>query len=707
MSVLLLASYSYAENSPPWWGNDIGKEQIVLPGFTPLVVDGQTVKLGMGRTYTWDDSFVPRRMSARNQPLVADSRLVISIDGSPRNISNKQIQIIEHTDHHVIVKVTGSVEGLLDINVVSRIEYDGLVMINVQLLPMNKSVHVDRLYYFSEVVRNEWTKLLAFKPDKAHRRQKKVVFDPNYDGEFLNAVGLTDGQRSFWWFVDHADGWNMAFNKATKFIQHEESIHFQQNIIDRPTKLEESRNYQFNLLVTPVKSGNGNVRAHRPARLLDQQEAVHHGVHIWWMTAFVHQVLPYTHFPKGVKELLPTKDQQIYIGPAKTKALIQQYTEIGIDRLPYFSAHLLNRYDPLYTVYKEAWKVEPEITYKGKYDSPYSATQENLVLTHRADGYTNYLLYRFSELVDELSFEGLYFDQGGVVPSRNPANGLWYDSDGRKHGATDILALRHFHKRLATMLHLKGKRGPIFSHNSNTAIVPAYSFVTTMVQGEEFRHWLKRYDYIDSVALDEVRSRLGSAAFGVPTLWMELLWAKNKRLPKSNRPPHTSKEEWINSEAYNSAYKNFIALALLHDMPTWSLAPINIRSEIFRQIDWVEPESAKFVGYWTFDRARFKDGLYHSYYVSADRKRLVVIFSNLGDQKVSIEFNAIGQYLTNDLRRTCTQWNREKSFIVGKASTETKVVEPKSFFVLPAKCRIPTSTENSIPQVSLQGVRRK
>ena len=705
MAVLMLASFSYAESRPSWWGNAIGKEQIVLPGFTPLVVEGQTVKLGMGRTYTWDDSFVPRKMNARNQPLVADSQLVVSINGSLRDISNKQIQIVEHTDHHAIIKATGRVEALLDIKVVSRIEYDGLVMINIQLIPMNKSVHVDRLYYRSEVAKNEWTKLLAFKPDNSHRRLKKVLFSPNYDGEFLNAVGLTDGQRSFWWFVDHADGWNMTIKKATKFVEYEDSIHFQQNIIDRRTELKGSQSYQFNLLVTPVKSGNGNIHQNRAVRHVNKQEALHHGAMTWWTTALVHQVLPYTHFPKGVKEQLPTKDQQIYIGPAKVKALIQQSKEIGIDRFPYFSAHVLNRYDPFYAVYQNVWKVEPEMRVKVKFDNPYTATRDDLFLTHRADGYTDYLLYRFSELVDELGFEGLYFDQGGVVPSRNPSNGLWYDSDGGKHGATDILALRNFHKRLATMLHLKGKKGLIFSHNSNTVIVPAYSFVTTMVQGEEFRHWLKHYNYIDSVALDEVRSRLGSAAFGVPTLWLELLWAKDKRLTKSNRPTQMSKEEWINSDTYSSAYKNFMAIALLHDMPTLSFAPIKIRNEIFRQIDWVEPETAKFFGYWTLNRARFKDGLYHSYYVSEDKKRLMLIFSNLGDQKVNIEINEIAQYLKGDFRGTCTHWNREKGLFEGNTSTETKVIEPKSFFLLPAKCSIPRPTVSVAPSAFVQGVR--
>ncbi|MDR4484156.1 MAG: hypothetical protein R3B95_13225 [Nitrospirales bacterium] len=703
--LLLLFTFAYAESIPSWWGNEIGKEPIVLPGFTPVMVDGQSVKLGMGRTYTWDDSFVPRRMIARNQPLVTDSRLIISVNKSLRDISDKQFQVIEQTDHHVIIKVTARVEALLEINVTSRIEYDGLAMINVELIPINKAVHVDELYYSSEILKSEWTKLLAYKPDTTHLRLKQVVFEPSYDGEFLNATALTDGQRSFWWFADHADGWNMTEKKATKVIEHEKSIYFQQNIIDRPTELAESRDYQFNLLVTPVKSGNGNVRSHRSARRIDQQEAAHHGVHTWWTTAFVHQLLPYSYFPEGIKKKLPKKDQEIYAGPGNTKALIQRSHKIGIDRLPYFSAHALNRYDPSYVIYREVWKVNPEMTLKGKYDNPYSATRDDSILTHRADGYTDYLLHRFSELVDEVEFEGLYFDQGGVVPSSNPLNGQWYDADGGKHGATDILALRDFHKRLATMLHQKGKKGLIFSHNSNTAIVPAYTFVTAMVQGEGFNHWLKNYDYIDSITLDEVRSRLGSAAFGVPTLWLEVIWADIERLDQSSRRDKMTREEWITSDTYNRAYKNFMALALLHDMPTLSLAPIENRNEVFLGIDWVEPENAKFVGYWAFDRARFRNSLYHSYYVSEDGKKLLLIFSNLGNERITIDFDQIEQYLTDDHRSACRQWTRDKRFISEKASIKTRVVEPKTFFLLPAKCSIPSSPENFKRPVAPKGLR--
>ena len=59
------------------------------------------------------------------------------------------------------------------------------------------------------------------------------------------------------------------------------------------------------------------------------------------------------------------------------------------------------------------------------------ALRNDAFLTHRAEGYTDYLLYRFDDLITTLGMEGLYFDQGGVRLSSSMQNGGWLDKSGK------------------------------------------------------------------------------------------------------------------------------------------------------------------------------------------------------------------------------------------------------------------------------------
>jgi hypothetical protein len=414
---------------------------------------------------------------------------------------------------------------------------------------------------------------------------------------------------------------------------------------------------KFNFLATPVKDMVGNIRKNRVATNKSFMEGEYHGLNLWWITAFSHQVLPYTKYPLDVEKRVSTKDKNIYPGLFKNKQLLNDYKKFNIDRLPYFSGHVLNYFDPAYQRYKNIWEVHPKIhlnTYK--YDNPFTSMRNDTYLTHGAEGYTDYLLYRFSELIDELGFEGLYFDQDEVTVSENPLNGLWIDSNRKTKGSTDILALRQFHKRLATLFYLKGKKGFIVSHNSNDMIIPAYTFATSMVQGEEFNHLLRNYDYVDSISLDEIRSRLAGGSYGIPTIWLEVIFSESARMDKSKRPSGMNSADWQKSQEYNNAYENFMTLALLHDMPTWSLSSLKLRTEIMKQIDWVEPETAKFVGYWTYSPDLFKNDVYHSYYQSKNKGKYLVVLSNLGMTSKNIKLDSLLANLNLDTKNKSCQW---------------------------------------------------
>ena len=147
-----------------------------------------------------------------------------------------------------------------------------------------------------------------------------------------------------------------------------------------------------------------------------------------------------------------------------------------------------------------------------KSDLPYRAKLAKTWLSHDAKGYSDYLLFRLNDIRQILGIKGFYFDQGGILDSKNVNHNTWIDSDGKKRGSIEILAMRSFLKRLNTILYLSGVEKPrIFIHNSMVPVLPAYTFAYSMVQGEEDIHYLKNYDYTSSYQLEVVRAKYGAS----------------------------------------------------------------------------------------------------------------------------------------------------------------------------------------------------
>ena len=670
---------------PVWWDNDIGKEEIVLPGFDALSVHGKEVILGVGRKYVWDKSVLPQKMYSLTNEYVEDNKIIIKINGKEYTLFNQGVQFVENKRDHVIVYTKSVIKNLVEIHVKARVEYDGLISINIELMPLRKVV-VEALYNQIKIKNNAWTKMQAYELEKIHKRSKKVVFNPDYKGGALSVISLDDGNRSFWWFVDNFKNWSVNKEQVTEVSQDLKNIFIVQRFINKKTELKNKITINFNYLVTPVKKEIGNQRKYRFARHITKDASKYHGVNFWWINAFSHQNYPYSVYQDDAKNKITAKDLHNYPGLYKNRQKIKKGLEKGINILPYFSAHTLNHIDPVYQKYKERWSLEPVKSWRNRtYDPPFSMHRKDVFLSHNSKGYSDYLLYRFSFLIDELDMNGLYFDQGSPYPSYNSTNGLWYDSEGKKRMSTDILALRSFYKRLATLFYSKGKKNyQIFVHNSNSAIVPAFSFVSAMVQGEVFEQRLKNYDYINSVGIDEVRGRLSGAAFGIPSIWQELIYANDKRLDKSRRPFPMEKEEWFSSGYYKRAYNGFMSLALLHDIPTWSYAPVLYQNEILKVIDWVDPGKADFYGYWDFLSDKSSDKNYFSVYANHKRKKVLIIFSNLSNKKVLVDVSRKFDIIKKRINIECRNWV-ELGFR-GEGPNNRRIVNGKNFFLVRYYC---------------------
>lgn len=586
---VFVARRGQAEQAEEWSGNRVGQDEIVLPGFDPIRTEGTTVRPG-GRSYVWEKSFLPIRVDSLGKHLTGPIRLVARTGSVSRDLLATDVRLVETSDHHAIVRASGEPIPGLRLRTETRVEYDGVAMVELVIEP-DTAVELDGLDLVVDVDANRYTQMQSFAATEIRGRHRRPRVEPPYRGDFLNAVGLADGERSFWWFADDAKGWIWNGDTVTEVEPRGDVVRIRQRLIGAAHRLSEPMNLAFNFLATPVRSLGSEWRADRIVATANRQWKGLGKLHLWWTTAFAHVDLPFTTFPPGVEARIPKSDRSGYPGLAENrKNLAEWRRELGIERIPYFSAHVLSELDPTLARHRSEWEIDPPLVMKSgvsrlgtKFEKPF--------LSHRSRAYQDYVVFRLDRELGRLGASGIYFDQGGVIDTRNRAHGGWLDSRGRLQPSLDILGLRQFLKRVRVALHNRGQPGYVFIHNSLVEIIPAYTFAWGMVGGERFRHQLKNDDYIGSISVDQTRVRFAPSQYGVLNVWIPQFFYF-----------HKGEASWNGSPGQRLATRNFLALSLIHDVP---ILPTGLDLDVWRawvrQSDDFGVDAARFVGYWNED----------------------------------------------------------------------------------------------------------
>jgi hypothetical protein len=575
---------SRADAVPEWWSNTIGTAPIVLPGFAPIEVAGTTVSLG-GRRYVWSDGFLPTRIESLGRPLTGRLRIVARTGGAKNELKPASVRVVSSAPDHAVVVAEGEALPGLRVVATTRVEYDGVAMVGLELVP-TAPVSVDGLDFEVDVEATPAMRMLRFDADTVRFQPRRQSVDlRSYAGRFWNVVAFPDGERSFWWFADNAQGWIWNAPTVTEVETGPQRVTLRQRLIGTTWRVAEPMRFDFNFLATPVRDLGSAWR--KDLRVV--ATAGLGKLHLWWGSAFAHIDLPYTAYPPGVEAKIPEPDRRAYPGPEGNRRLLKRFErDMGFTRIPYFSTHCLSALDPVLQRYRAEWEIQPPLVATGGLGGM-DAEIDKPCVSQRAKPYANYLLSRFAEEMPRIGAQGLYFDQGSVLDSRNPASGAWVDSNGKTQGSLDILAIREFHKRLRVLFHEQGLPGYVFVHNSNSEIVPAYTFVTATVDGEQLRQHLEGTDdTIGKMPLDVVRAQLAPAQYGMLALW----------LPQSFTI-HAKDAAWEGSPGQRRAFRNFMTLALLHDIPVSPTGfPLDDWKALLEELDEFGVEKARFVGYW-------------------------------------------------------------------------------------------------------------
>jgi len=166
-----------------------------------------------------------------------------------------------------------------------------------------------------------------------------------------------------------------------------------------------------------------------------------------------------------------------------------------------------------------------------------------------------------------------------------------------------------------------------------------------MVQGEEFNSLLHDLNYQKSTDLEFLQTTYTSGASGIPVIWLEEVWSDSLARQRPLRYLSDS-AGWLRSPEYDAGWRNFMSLALLHDVPVWTLAPASTRQKLFYQLDRFGIGQSVFTGYWKLDPEWRSRTILVSLY-TRDDGRVMAVIVNRGDASRVLTTDDLAPYVSS------------------------------------------------------------
>ena len=514
---------------PEWWGNRLGMERTIPPGFQPIRwnLSNGTASVVL-RDYRLTSGVWPQRVDSRGVALTAGP-IALRAAGNARPLTLCQDnRRVAESAPDVLRLVSQGTIGDIAVTTRAQVEFDGMIRYDVTLTPPAGGSSLDSLA-LDIPVRREYADSYAYgyvytDLEKARGHDNDDVGPDLAPSTGLSMGGLSryfalhpDGfmpfcagfylgtyDRGLQFFAENDRGWSNASEDRVLELRREPSatvlrIHF----IDQPTPLYEPRTLTFGLIATPVQDNTW--------------ERTHLG------SVPVLDVNP----PERDAETRPYYELCRSYGFDNAWLYLQMDGMFGAPRT-YSTAQLqrlqdLNRQWQAFGLryyYYSGWGIAPgipgaEAFAREMYAEPVRSVGYGAYRFNLNSPYADYYLQGVKYMVQSAGARGVHLDSTYVYFGllTNELDGYGFTRDGRKHGSWPIFATREFALRLYRLLsdrRLIPDRG-LINGGFSYPMYPVCGFVTTKCAYEDYYH-LKR---IADIRLDGFRLRSADVLNGV------------------------------------------------------------------------------------------------------------------------------------------------------------------------------------------------
>ncbi len=597
------------------WERQDFHEDWVLPPFTPLTnavtQEGLSVAL-YARAYAWRKSFLPSRAEALGEDLFAAPPEIL-VGGVPATCAT--FAVVSNAPHRAAFAAAGGNEKA-DVALRGWLEYDGVQWNDVTVTPRAPGTSLQLRYalkpafakYLHAASGSGW----GAKRTMALGEGKQVLGD-------FPILWTGDEEKGWTFFYETREGWDANAKRTYALEKTGDRLTV---TVDIARKLPAGKPFplSFGFQATPVRPRAANY----PFDIVGWS----------WVTPMLRQGHRPTCdalylFAKGGDLGSFFGDQDTDDGRKTEAAMTRALADCeGSNVRPMFytaSRYLSVRY-PEVAAYIPEWMFKPEVA------MDYSHTGHFVYDCCPTTKANDFFMWRFRDVLRRHpGMKGIYLDFGVVHPCSN-----------RDHGCrskTPILGMREFYRRLAVVQLEAGIKDPLtVIHNTDCVQVPAVSFVTHLVNGEQVRQASSpllhnKKDILDSYGLEMFACELSTLPFGI---------SNSAYMPFDQLSKANGGDEGVEDYTFRMTRAS-LAGTLVHGsiQCAWR-NHYGIFDKLVRAYERFGADKAAFVGYWRHPATvKGAKDVYVSCYVNAGRALAVI--SHLGkpheDQMPEITFD--------------------------------------------------------------------
>ncbi len=522
---------------PAWWHSDAGLTEAVPPPWTPVKVEGSTVKV-WGRSYRFADSGLPQAIDSDSTSLLAAPvRLLAAVNGKPAKVQSATLRVNSTKDREAVLSSRSRL-GNLDLELSVSVEYDGFARFDATLSGAQPA-NLDQLI-LEIPLRPECASDYAHDPLGVVPLTKKdgdLLFNEGGHGGALPPEGLTltftpqvilsNGQVGLSFVTPTEKGWSVADRrKMIEVVRAGDGVVLRVRFVDTQVRLEQPLHLSWAITALPS----------RPRPNWTTYDVFNSAQ--WGSAA---QFLPMTvrrngetdtQLDRAVRQGLKVvimhqewTEMQGYPGTlreenaANLRRAVQEAHRRNLKVVAYLGQEVSESF-PEWERFGGSMVRLPLLGGRTRTDPPAAAFRPcaNSV-------YADFLAHKTRELIREFDIDGIFLDlHPEISPCMNTDHGHGYQTgQGEGRATFAVFDVRRMIQRLYCLFHGAEKSGGVLCLHSGWGWTPALSFGDYRLAGEleVYRHKMHpTLTLMDILSPDYFRAVYDPAVNGLPLCWM-------------------------------------------------------------------------------------------------------------------------------------------------------------------------------------------
>ena len=498
---------------PEWVGHDLGLEPKVPGPWTPVELEGTTVRC-WGRTYEFGRSLFPKQIITRGEPLLAapiDLELRTA-DGAIDTASGTMV--LKRLDDATVEGVWKAGRGPLTLEGRIELQFDGFARFDLTLVPED-AVTIQRMALSIPMLPRrvrDAKGLIKCPPEQPHnvhasfypeasgpfRYRDNWIYDPGgwaWTDRFVYYVWVGDDWRGLTYTTDSDEHWHTDTYLTVDKAQDAARLTF--TVIDRPTKVAGPVTYRFGLQATPLKPLPKKGRRWHVGYRGRPEQLDPHGADARLIEAVTsYGNLRWVGYPEP-------RDH--------AAERIAGFHERGVKVVPDYFNQAVAGESPEFRTFGREWEKIPGKNHK-------TSNRGTFRGVCHVSSYADFYLHGIERL-QRFGFDGIYQDVSNIPLCENGLHGCGYtDAEGRRHPTYGVFASRLMYKRQYTIIKNHDPDAVVFHHGIVPSPILAYVDVCT--EGESWLPLYRRGHRLSDMSLSHYRAQnMYQERYGVPVLF--------------------------------------------------------------------------------------------------------------------------------------------------------------------------------------------